>query len=92
MDTPKPYRIIKSHIHDDSMLHVHDEAQEKDRDLIATYKHMAWWIYNNDYSQYKAGLMEKSLFEAKRDGPMARNVNGKNYLECIKRRLRIRFQ
>lgn len=58
-------------------------VQEKDRDLIATYKHMAWWIYNNDYSQYKAGLMEKSLFEAKRDGPMARNVNGKNYVECI---------
>tara|TARA_B100000959_G_scaffold32017_1_gene30481 strand:+ start:35224 stop:35730 length:507 start_codon:yes stop_codon:yes gene_type:complete len=58
-------------------------VQEKDRDVIATYKHMAWWIYNNDYSQYKAGLMETSLFEAKRDGPMTRNVNGKNYLECI---------
>ena len=41
-----------------------NEAQEKDRDLIATYKHMAWWIYNNDYSQYKAGLMEKSLLKS----------------------------
>ena len=44
---------------------------------------MAWWIYNNDYSQYKSGLMQKDLFEAKKNGPMTRNVNGKNYLECI---------
>jgi len=27
--------------------------------------------------------MQKDLFEAKRDGPMARNVNGKNFLECV---------
>ena len=40
-------------------------------------------IYNNDYSQYKSGLMQEDLFEAKKNGPMARNVNGKNYLECI---------
>tara|TARA_X000000368_G_scaffold174907_1_gene137889 strand:- start:1895 stop:2401 length:507 start_codon:yes stop_codon:yes gene_type:complete len=57
--------------------------EEEDKDLIATYKHMAWWIYNNDYSQYKSGLMQEDLFEAKKNGPMARNVNGKNYLECI---------
>tara|TARA_B100000482_G_C12525733_1_gene266371 strand:+ start:374 stop:880 length:507 start_codon:yes stop_codon:yes gene_type:complete len=57
--------------------------KEKDRDTIATFKHMAWWIYNNDYSQYKSGLMQEDLFEAKKNGPMARNVNGKNYLECI---------
>ena len=56
---------------------------EKDRDLLATYKHMAWWIYNNDFTQYKSGLMQKDLFEAKRDGPMTRNVNGKSFLECV---------
>ncbi len=58
-------------------------VEEKDKDVISTFKHMAWWIYNNDYTQYKSGLMEKELFEAKRDGPMARNINGKTYLECI---------
>ena len=26
--------------------------------------------------------MEKELFEAKRDGPMAININGHGYLEC----------
>ena len=57
--------------------------EEKDRDLLATYKHMAWWIYNNDFTQYKSGLMQKDLFEAKRDGPMSRNVNGKSFLECV---------
>ena len=56
---------------------------EKDRDLLATYKHMARWIYNNDFTQYKSGLMQKDLFEAKRDGPMTRNVNGKSFLECV---------
>ena len=55
---------------------------EKDRDLLATYKHMAWWIYNNDFTQYKSGLMQKDLFEAKRDGPMTLNINGNNYLTC----------
>ncbi len=55
---------------------------EKDRDLLATYKHMAWWIYNNDFTQYKSGLMQKDLYEAKRDGPMARNINGTDYLTC----------
>ena len=58
-------------------------VKEKDRDVISTFKHMAWWIYNNDYTQYKSGLMEEELFEAKRDGPMTRNVNGKNFLECV---------
>tara|TARA_B100000614_G_scaffold156649_1_gene138669 strand:+ start:119 stop:625 length:507 start_codon:yes stop_codon:yes gene_type:complete len=56
--------------------------EEKDRDLLATYKHMAWWIYNNDFTQYKSGLMQKDLFEAKRDGPMTLNINGNNYLTC----------
>ena len=55
---------------------------EKDRDLLATYKHMAWWIYNNDFTQYKSGLMQKDLFEAKRDGPMTININGNNYITC----------
>tara|TARA_B100001057_G_scaffold83146_1_gene78784 strand:- start:7866 stop:8372 length:507 start_codon:yes stop_codon:yes gene_type:complete len=55
---------------------------EKDRDLLATYKHMAWWIYNNDFTQYKSGLMQKDLFEAKRDGPMTLNINGNNYITC----------
>ena len=59
------------------------DIKEKDRDLIATYKHMAWWIYNNDFTQYKSGLMQKDLFEAKRDGPMTFNINGNNYITCI---------
>ena len=33
--------------------------EEEHRDLVATYKHMAWWIYNNDFTQYKSGLMQK---------------------------------
>ena len=71
----------------DNGLSYHDwilgDIKEKDRDLVATYKHMAWWIYNNDFTQYKSGLMQKDLFEAKRDGPMTRNVNGKSFLECV---------
>ncbi len=51
--------------------------------MLATYKHMAWWIYNNDFTQYKSGLMQKELFEAKRDGPMTFNINGNNYITCI---------
>ena len=70
----------------DNGLSYHDwilgNIKEKDRDLVATYKHMAWWIYNNDFTQYKSGLMQKDLFEAKRDGPMTGNINGSNYLTC----------
>ena len=71
----------------DNGLSYHDwilgNITEKDRDLVVTYKHMAWWIYNNDFTQYKSGLMQKDLFEAKRDGPMSPNINGKSFLECV---------
>ena len=60
-----------------------DGIKEKDRDIVSTSKHISWTLYNNDYSQYKSGLMEEDLFEAKRDNPMRNLINGNNYLECI---------
>ena len=59
--------------------HPHQEFMQIKTDDILF---MAWWIYNNDFTQYKSGLMQKDLYEAKRDGPMARNINGTDYLTC----------
>ena len=57
-------------------------TKEKDRDIVGTSKHIMWTLYNNDYSQYKSNLMEKDLFEAKRDNPINTLINGNNYLDC----------
>ena len=62
---------------------VKEGIKEKDRDIVSTSKHIMWTLYNNDYSQYKSNLMEKDLFEAKRDNPITQLINGNNYLECI---------
>ena len=62
---------------------IKEGVKEKDRDIVSTAKHILWTLYNNDYSQYKSNLMEKDLFEAKRDNPITQLINGNNYLECI---------
>jgi hypothetical protein len=62
---------------------IKEGIKEKDRDIVSTSKHIGWTLYNNDYSQYKSNLMEKDLFEAKRDNPITQLINGNNYLECI---------
>ena len=47
------------------------------------FNHQLWWIHENDYLQYRLGLMDESIWEAKLRA-IKMLYNGRNAESCIR--------